>query len=282
MTASRHRREVARRTLVLGSLLALCLAGGIFALGVAEGNALRLTVMFVLAIAVGAGLLALDESRIVEARLQADLSRERAARTRAASDADEAVRALVGRIDQLEHEVLGLRRDLTRAPRSIVVVAQGIPAPSRGAARILEIADVVPAVWIGVADPTPDGPPAEAPDVIDLTHEAPMRVPSQGAEVSAELDEDAHDELIDLDADLDADLDDFPVVEVVGEFSLEGLSMFPRPAGMPAAFPSVDAGASDSGRDTADDSERVASATNETPESEVIDLRERQRSNRSA
>jgi hypothetical protein len=278
MTSSRHRREVSRRTSVLGSLLAFCLACGVVALGLAEGSALRLAMMFILGVAVAAGLLALDEARVVEARVQAELSRERAARARDGAAHAEALRALVGRIDQLEGDVVSLRREQRRAPRSIVIVAQGAHAPASQASRILQIADVVPAVR-AVFEPQDDGarvvdvtaevatgpqsPPTQAPELIDLR--ASIDEPTLDVEAGAGADE-----------TIDLDLDDFPVIEVVGEFSLEGLALFPRPAGMPTAFPSVDAGAESEPEPVDPTAEGMS--TDEA----VIDLRERQRTHRSA
>jgi hypothetical protein len=276
MTSSRHRREVSRRTTVLGSLLALCLAGGVIALGLAEGNALRLAMMFILGVAVAAGLLALDEARVVEARMQAELSRERAGRARDAASHSAELRALVGRIDQLEDDVVSLRREQRRAPRSIVIVAQGANVPVAKASRILEIADVVPAVR-AVFEPSvdvegetvdlttpPEGPPIEAPDLIDLR--ASLGEPALDVEVGDDPD----------DA-LELELDDFPVIEVVGEFSLEGLALFPRPAGMPTAFPSVDTGS-----DSQTGQPMSGSDPSPSEDESVIDLRGRQRSHRSA
>lgn len=282
MESSRHRREVSRRTVVIGSVLAGCLALGVVGIGLGQGNGLRLAMMWVLGVAVAAGLLALDEARVVEARLNADLSRERAGRSRDATAQAAELRALVGRIDQLDDEVASLRRELRRPPRSIVIVAQGARSGLARPSRILEIADVVPAVRSVFAapepaaptstttmDPTPgpmlapQEPGAEVPDVIDVRES-----------VAASLRDGVSAGAAATDDEIALDVDDFPVIEVIGEFSLEGLALFPRPAGMPTAFPSVEASAA---RD-----EQVRAADAEPAAGPVIDLRERQRSHRSA
>jgi hypothetical protein len=213
--------------------------------------------------------------------MQAELSRERAERARTATSHASELRALVGRIDQLEADVDVLRREQRRAPRSIVIVAQGAHTPVARAARILEIADVVPAVRAAFEAATDDGrdgspettfvdggreapqaPPVEAPELIDLR------------ESIAEIDrEDAvHAQDDDL---VEVNVDDFPVIEVVGEFSLEGLALFPRPAGMPTAFPSVEA-------TSVSDDDSVPLVAEGEQDQAVIDLRDRQRSHRSA
>lgn len=260
MTGTRHRREIARRTLVLGMILALCLGTGIFALGVANGNALRVAAMFVLTVAVGAGLLALDEARVVEARMKADLSRERADHTRRGMDVDRSMSALVRRIDQLEHELIDVRHDLSRAPRSIVIVAQGVPAAPRAASRILEIADVVPSVWVGVRAPADDARPDEAPI------EPPIQIPDEIDLRDSVVTEPGANDAVNAD-----DEEAFPIVEVVGEFTLEGLALFSRPAGMPSTFPSVEVVVDD---ESAPEDDETAP--------EVVDLRDRQRSHRTA
>jgi hypothetical protein len=274
MPGSRHRRDVARRTVVVGGALAGSLGVGVLALGLTSGNALRLALMLVLLVAVAAGLLAMDETRLVETRLQADLSRERAARSREAQAEAITRAALVARIDALESDLGQLRTMMLQAPRTVVVVAPD----RRPAARILEIPDVVP------ASGAPVGSTLDVPVVVEDRAEdradaradarADERIVVAGRPASTTLDIDAGDPSVDRDPALDDDV--FAIVEVVGEFSLEGLSVFPRPAGMPT-FPSVPAGeaAEAEASDSAGSDDTVDGST-------VIDLRGRERSPRTA
>jgi hypothetical protein len=222
MTDPRHRRHVSRRTTVIGVLLALALAVGALTAFAAGDGALRPMLGVVLVIAVAAGVLALDEARVVGARMSAELSRERAHRTRDLQEAHQRIADLLDRIDGLERDVAAVRSRLLSASRTTVVVA-----PDRRGPRILQLPELVP-VDASLAALDAD----DVTFVIDLT-ESPT-----STTLSAEsLDESS--ELIDV---IEID-DDFPTVEVVGEFSLEGLTLFRRPAGMPERFPSVEGAA---------------------------------------
>jgi hypothetical protein len=226
MAATRHRRDVPRRTVLIGSVLAVVLGGGLLALGLVPDSALRPVLMGVLLVAVGAGVLAVDEARLAQGRTDAALSRERADRVRTESVWSGERDALVARVNELDRELAEIRRAALR-PRALVVVAE--PRPPARVARILEIPDAVPA-----------DVPQQQPVVVDVKE---ARGP------------------IETDPTID-----IPVVDatVLGEFSLDGLSMFPRPAGMPEAFPAP----------------ATTSDASDVDERAVIDLRARQSESR--
>jgi hypothetical protein len=250
MTESRHRRDASRRTVAIGAALATAMGLGVLALGLAQGPLLRLALILVLAVAIGAAVLAMDEARLTEARVRSELSRERASRSRDTVAAQMQIAKLLARIDGLESDLAALRSTLLAAPRTTVVVAPTHVARP----RVIEIPDAVPAAEADAdldLDPVSErivlrraGTDAAPERVVDVTAVAPA---AHGYGVVEASDE-----------PLSVEADDFPVVEVVGEFSLEGLAVFPRPAGMPESFPSI------------------------TDDDRVIDLRERQRTERTA
>jgi hypothetical protein len=227
VTGSRHRREATTRTVAIGVALAVAFGAGVVALGLADGRGLRVAVMLVLAVAIGAAVLAMDEARITEAKVRAELSRERADRVRADLDADRRAGRLLARIDDLEARLVGAERELRKAPRTTVVVAPD----RRPVARIIELPDAVPATGDVEA-------PGDGDTFVDVgPHETVIVLPDADADAEAASGRGAapDDVLVVTDVD-DAPTpeDDFPIVEVVGEFSLDGLAAFPRPAGMPA------------------------------------------------
>jgi hypothetical protein len=212
--------------MAIGVALAVAFGAGLVTLGLADGRWLRVVLMLVLAVAIGAAVLAMDEARITEAKVRAELSRERADRARVVIAGEEQAARLMQRIDDLEHQLRGLEREVRIAPRTTVVVAPD----RRPVARIIELPDAVPAA-LEDQFARPEMLTIDLTDT-DLTDADATRSPGETLPLDVDVDVRAGDAAAVLDDEPPLD-DDFPVTRVVGEFSLDGLAAFPRPAGMP-------------------------------------------------
>jgi len=256
MIRSRHRRGATARVVVPAALLLAALAAGLVLAGVGSGAVLRVGAAVCLVVASGVGVVALAGRRSSESRAAAAMSRERAARSRETAAITSVLEQMQTRLALAEARIDAMvqveaarpraRADDATRPTLLLPLLRAAFEPFAPQVVVDVRSDrFPPLVRPDAAVPSFSRPASTAPaaPATSVTHAV---MASESDQVLARV---------------------VRTIEVVGEFSLDGLTAFPRPAGMPSVFPS--------------ESPFSAAAADSGP-AEVIDLNERARSTRSA